>query len=304
MARFLKSRYFPDSHFLEALVGARPSYAWRNLLYGRELLRKGLKRSIGNGRSTRVWLDKWIEDPELGLRAPWIKYKKILRSWPWFLWSIWKCRNDFIFKGKRWLPEEIKEKAFNEAEEWFLAQEVDQESQQISECAGVTQKRKWKPPPKDWVMCNVGFEWLKQTKKLGVAWVLRNHRGVVLLHSRRAFSNIRSLDEARLASILWAAESISSLHYNQVVFAGDFKDIFLAIKKPLQWPAFRYHVEELNRFLCLMPEFKLCSVCKEENRGATIIAQSVTREGREQSYVANGHPSWLFEFFVNESRLL
>ena len=32
-----------------------------------------MKKSIGNGGDTRVWLDKWIDDLEMGLRAPWIK---------------------------------------------------------------------------------------------------------------------------------------------------------------------------------------------------------------------------------------
>lgn len=40
----------------------RPSYAWRSLLFGRELLQKGLLKSIGDGRSTSVWTEKWIMD--------------------------------------------------------------------------------------------------------------------------------------------------------------------------------------------------------------------------------------------------
>ncbi|RIA05771.1 hypothetical protein BRARA_K01196 [Brassica rapa] len=123
---------------------------------------------------------------------------------------------------------------------------------------------------------------------MGVAWVVRNHRGVVLMHSRRAFSNVRSLAEARLASILWAVESMSSLHYTKVVFAGDYKEIFMAVQNPLQWPALRYQVVELKTLLQGIADYQLLSVLKEENRGAAIIAQSVTREGRMQSYVATG----------------
>ncbi|KAF3610019.1 hypothetical protein DY000_02045440 [Brassica cretica] len=79
---------------------------------------------------------------------------------------------------------------------------------------------RWIPPKKDWLMCNVGFDWVKQTKLLGVVWVVRNHRGVVIIHSRRAFSNIESLDDVRVVSVLWTVESMTSLHYNKVVFVA------------------------------------------------------------------------------------
>lgn len=59
-------------------------------------------------------------------------------------------------------------------------------------------------------MCNVAFDWNKDSKLLGVVWVVRNHRGVVLIHSKRAFTYIVSLDEARLSMILWAVESMAA----------------------------------------------------------------------------------------------
>ncbi|KAG2322831.1 hypothetical protein Bca52824_016044 [Brassica carinata] len=249
--------------------------------------------TIGNGHDTLVWLDKWVYDPMIGMRVPWIKNITFddKQAWPWICWYLWKSRNDFMFNGVRWTPTEIILKAQEEAEAWFLAQ-VCQNA------------RRWSPPEPGWLMCNVAFEWNKDTRVLGTTWVVRNHRGVVISHSRRAFSDVGSLEEAHLSTCLWALESMTSMHYNRVVFTGDFKELFSAFRKPHEWPAWRFQVEEMNWLLVLMEEYQLKVVRVEENRGASFIAQSVTRQGRNQSYVVQGHPDWLFEFFVNENRFL
>lgn len=64
LARLYKGRYYAKMSFLEAGKGFRPSYAWRSIVFGRELLQKGLIKSIGNGQSSLVWLDKWIMDED------------------------------------------------------------------------------------------------------------------------------------------------------------------------------------------------------------------------------------------------
>ncbi|XP_018488079.1 uncharacterized protein LOC108858692 [Raphanus sativus] len=62
LAKVYKGRYYASSNILECGKGYRPSYAWRSILFGRELLLKGLIRSIGDGKETLVWGDKWILD--------------------------------------------------------------------------------------------------------------------------------------------------------------------------------------------------------------------------------------------------
>lgn len=134
--------------------------------------------------------------------------------------------------------------------------------------------------------------------------MVRNHRGLVLYHSRRAFANIFSRDEAKLEAILWAAESMSSHRFNKVILAGEMKEMFGAVTKPREWPAFGFQRQEIIACLAGIEDWKVMVINKEANRGAAFIAESVNRHNLVQSYVATGHPDWLFEFFVNESWFL
>ena len=58
--RVLKAKYFSESNFMEVQIGKKPSYIWRSLMEGRKVLDKGLRWSIENGQSVRIWGDRWL----------------------------------------------------------------------------------------------------------------------------------------------------------------------------------------------------------------------------------------------------
>ncbi|GJR53597.1 reverse transcriptase [Tanacetum coccineum] len=60
--KVLKACYFSRSSFLDAKGGYHPSYIWRSFIAVKELVRKGYKWNISNGRSVNVWEDFWLVD--------------------------------------------------------------------------------------------------------------------------------------------------------------------------------------------------------------------------------------------------
>ena len=59
-ARLLKSIYYPNSNILEANLGGHPSQTWRAIMEGRDILKQGIIKCVGNGQTTRIWEDNWI----------------------------------------------------------------------------------------------------------------------------------------------------------------------------------------------------------------------------------------------------
>lgn len=56
----IKAIYYAHSSFFQVTTGGRPSWAWRGILHWRQLLIKGLRLQVRNGKSVRFWQDRWI----------------------------------------------------------------------------------------------------------------------------------------------------------------------------------------------------------------------------------------------------
>uniref|UniRef100_A0A8R7R6G8 Reverse transcriptase domain-containing protein n=1 Tax=Triticum urartu TaxID=4572 RepID=A0A8R7R6G8_TRIUA len=59
-ARVLRGKYYHEGNLLTAGNKRNASHTWRAILYGREALKLGLIKRIGDGASTRIWDDPWI----------------------------------------------------------------------------------------------------------------------------------------------------------------------------------------------------------------------------------------------------
>jgi hypothetical protein len=61
-ARVLKGRYFPHTDFWHATKSRSYSYTWRSILFGRDLLLRGVRWGIGDGKYIKLTSDHWIPD--------------------------------------------------------------------------------------------------------------------------------------------------------------------------------------------------------------------------------------------------
>ena len=58
--RVYKARYFPNNSFMDADLGANPSFVWRSLLEARDLIRAGTAWIVGDGQSISVTDHRWL----------------------------------------------------------------------------------------------------------------------------------------------------------------------------------------------------------------------------------------------------
>jgi hypothetical protein len=63
IGRIYKEKYYCNGTLLSSELGRRPSYAWRSIWNAKKLLQEGLVWRVGDGRSIKIWKDRWLEKP-------------------------------------------------------------------------------------------------------------------------------------------------------------------------------------------------------------------------------------------------
>ncbi|CAK8542606.1 unnamed protein product [Lathyrus sativus] len=70
VSRLYKARYFPNSDFLDSVLGHNPSYVWRSIWSSKFVVRGSYKWSIGSSESISIWNQNWLHD-RTSLTNPW-----------------------------------------------------------------------------------------------------------------------------------------------------------------------------------------------------------------------------------------
>ena len=52
--RVLKARYLPNTNFLHAELGSKPSFAWRSIMIAQEVVKTGNRWQVVNGSSIQI----------------------------------------------------------------------------------------------------------------------------------------------------------------------------------------------------------------------------------------------------------
>ncbi|CAN0845734.1 Uncharacterized mitochondrial protein AtMg00310 [Linum grandiflorum] len=62
VSRVFKAKYFRQGDFLSARLGNRPSYVWRSILAAQQVVRKGCRWRLGDGRGIKIFEEPWLRD--------------------------------------------------------------------------------------------------------------------------------------------------------------------------------------------------------------------------------------------------
>ncbi|KAH9685475.1 reverse transcriptase domain-containing protein [Citrus sinensis] len=64
MAKILQAKYFKGVDFLQAKLGSKPSFVWRSIIWGRQVIVNGMRWRIGTGDSVKIYKSQWIPRPQ------------------------------------------------------------------------------------------------------------------------------------------------------------------------------------------------------------------------------------------------
>lgn len=224
----------------------------------------------------------------------------LIRAIPWVMWSIWKNRNSILYAETQVSMEKMIGDMTEEVEQWFLlnkSSHMDGTEGALRQCSTL-----WSPPEIGTSKCNIHANWRNANLHSGIAWIARDHRGNVTHHARDAIVHAPNRFIAELRCVITTMTSMVDLGVTKAVIASDYNEVIEAIKSPAQWPRYRALLQQITTLKEKFDTIAFEGEGTATNEIARAIAKSVLRDGRFQSYLALGGPSWLQDMIIRESR--
>lgn len=94
-ASVLRGKFIQQTHFFDSQSSPQASYTWKSIQKGKELLKKGTRWAIGDGKQTKFWTDLWVGDePLIRLVASHISESDKLKS----VWDYTDGRGNWLWE--------------------------------------------------------------------------------------------------------------------------------------------------------------------------------------------------------------
>ncbi|CAF2140656.1 unnamed protein product, partial [Brassica rapa subsp. trilocularis] len=209
-------------------------------------------------------------------------------------------RNAFCYERSVPDPSVILRRAMEDAAIWLNLHDALPHTEPLVMNAEPAQVQ-WQKPPASFVKCNVGSSWDVNSNTGGGAWIVRDDKGLVLCHSRRSFSMVGSLYQANVMALQWAAEAMCDLKFKKVVMEFSALEVKKAMDSSLLCSRTNQSCSYVLATIFSIRDAKINFVSSSCNLIANLIAVSVTRDQRLQSYVARNGPAWLSSQICQEA---
>lgn len=222
----------------------------------------------------------------------------LVRAIPWVLWLIWKNRNSIMYAETQVSQEKLLRDMMEEVEQWYMLNTAAPRDTVERPC--LQNCDRWLPPEEGVIKCNIHANWRSTALHSGIASIARDQAGNVSHHARDAITHAPNPMVAEIRYVIWSLTSLSDIGVTKVIIASDYNEVVEAIKAPLQWPRYR---DLLQQVMKLKDKFAMVAFEGETITANGIvrdIAKSVLRDGRFQSYLAWGGPSWLHDRLARE----
>lgn len=188
---------------------------------------------------------------------------------PWMLWTIWKNRNNILYAEIQESSSILVQRAIEETSLWHELNKTERREEPKD--LGVPQK--WMPPSPGLIKCNVHANWRSGKLLVGAAWITRDHKGVVGMHTRDALVPSPDKLAGEMSCLLWVLRSLRDLRMQEVSIGTDSQQLVDAIKNPHRWPRYRGLLCQIDT---ICSEFTVIAF-KVESENSNDVVRSIAK---------------------------